>query len=423
VRLVTTDVVRSPDSPERLRLVGEITYGVAGWSPERWWFEVADEYAPFLSRSGNPWLGCLLPLAAKIGEPLHIARPVDRRLFQGAHEILRVWASWYPEIHPVPIVWASWYPEIHPVPIEAAALEDAPAGNGGRTGAFFSGGVDSFFTVLHHADTERDEGRRPIDDLIWVRGLDIPLARREAGDRMYADLREAARELDKELVEIRTNARETRLETADWACLTHGCVTIASGLALEARYARLLVSSSRPYRRLREYGSHPLTDALLSTGRTQVVHYGCGYTRVEKTARVGRSAASLARLHVCWKGASETNCGRCQKCYKTMAALDLLGVLDHCRTLDVRRYSVERLGRVYFAEEYRRYAFEEIRALAKRLGRHDVVRAINRAFRRTDRIQRWLPAARRLDGLLERAGVVRNRTRALERLLLRGCIL
>jgi len=409
MRLVTTDLVRSPDSSERLRLVGEVVYGLAGWSPERWWFEVADRYAPFVSESANPWLGCLLPLAAKIGEPLHIARPVDRRLFQGAHEILRVWAS--------------WYPEIHPVPIEAAALEDAPAGNGGRTGAFFSGGVDSFFTALHHADIERREGRRPIDELIWVRGLDIPLARVEAGDRMLANLQQAAQDLGKELVEIRTNVRETRLEEADWARLSHGCVTIACGLTLGKRYGRLLCSSSRPYRRLREYGSHPLTDVLLSTGRTQVEHYGCGYTRVEKTARVVRSAVTLRHLHVCWRSASETNCGHCQKCYKTLAALDLLGALDPCRTFAAGCYRVERLGRVYFAEEYRRYAFEEIRSFAKRLGRRDVVRAINRAFRRTDRIQRWLPAARRLDGLLERAGVVRKRARALERLLLRGCIL
>ncbi len=315
-----------------------------------------------------------------LGEPLRIALPVDRLLARNIREVMAIWAGWYPSLREVPLE------------IEVRDPGAAPAA--GRTGAFFSGGVDSFFTVLHNEET----GNRslPADDLILVGGFDFPLEHTDAFERHRARMREAAGELGKELVDIVTNLRQTRLREAPWADLWHGPALAAVGLALERRYRLLLIASTSPYAELEPWGSHPMTDALFSTRDTMVIHDGAQFTRLDKVGYISRFDVALRWLHVCFREVSDRNCGRCRKCLLTMMAFDLFGGLEQCRTFPAGGPDLERVSRILLQNEAQRRGVRRTRALALREGRSDIARAIARALRRSTVLAPVLAALNRL---------------------------
>jgi len=278
-----------PGEPGRVRLVGEVVYDDRPRASEEMWFEVDEALAADFSSSGNPWFAALLPLAATLREPLRVRLPVDALLLASAADLNAIWRD--------------WYPSLGVVSVEAESAE-APAG-GRLTGAFFSGGVDSFYTVMRRL-AEENQVLRP-DELICVAGFDVPLAHEEARRRRRQRLERVADELGLRLVEIATNMKQTRLSHANWNDLWHGCGLVASGLALERRYRRLVIASTFDYAHLNSLGSHPMTDPLLSTEGTRVLHDGADATRCQKVEYLSRLEMPLQTLHVCWKQESDEN--------------------------------------------------------------------------------------------------------------------
>jgi hypothetical protein len=372
--------VRTLEAPTRgrVRLAGDVRYDGAH-GVETYWYEVPEETAGSLSKTGNPWLACLLPLAATVGEPLRLRVPVDEILLRGAEELLAVWSA--------------WYPRLRVVPVEAdLAPRSAP---GRRAGAFFTGGVDSFFTALRHARVPPSDD--PIDDLITIAGLDIPLRHSDAIRRRADRLSGVAARLGVELCLVSTNVRETRAREADWHDLAHGAMIVSAGLALEGRFGRLLVASTKPYAALQPLGSHPLTDPLLSTEWTRVVHDGATHSRGEKIASIAGSDAAMGALHVCYRGRDDANCGECEKCLRTLLWFDLLENRGACRTFPAGGVDLERVSRIFVTANLVPY-YQELEAAAKAAGRADVARAVNRALRRSSARGRVVRLSDRLRG-------------------------
>ena len=377
-------VIASPLDPKRTRLVGDIAYDDLPGQIEQLWFDVAEEHAPFLSRTGNPWLACLAPLAAKLGEPLRLSLPVDRLLLRNVHELM--------------VIWQSWYPHLHRVEIAADTTDGLPAAGGTRTAAFFSGGVDSFFTILR----AREPGAIAIDDLISIGGFDILLRNLSAFERRRSRQAVVAESLGNKFVDVVTNLRDTRIDKAGWGLLLHGSALAGVGLALEGRYRRLMIGSTGDYLSLIPLGSHPLTDPLVSTNGTQVLHDGATHDRCSKLEYVSRSEIALRNLHVCFRFGSDYNCGACEKCYRTMAVLELLGRLEQAESFPVRRIDAGRLACVYVKNSLQASYYKSIIALAGERGRPDIARSAKLALRRSRwrrrvmRVPAWLSKRRGL---------------------------
>ena len=355
----------APADPLRMRLVGEVVYDDRPGAIEEYWYEIPRELEASIGWSGNPWLAALLPLAATLGEGLRIALPVDDVLLRGAPDLVAIWRSWYPRLHAV----------------EVEAEAEAPRSAGSATGVFFSGGVDSFFTALRNRHEAR--GTLPIDDLISVRGLDIPLANPDALGRRTARLEGIARDLGLGLVEVATNLKETRLRTADWSWLWHGSGIVSAGLMLEGRYRRLMVASTFDYSKLVPLGSHPMTDPLLSTAATRVLHDGAGFDRADKVEYVSRYDVALRSLHVCWRRKDESNCGGCEKCLRTMLLLELSGRLGKAKTFPEGPVDLGKISRIFLGSAGVTAYYQRMRSLAKSSGRTDVVRAVDRCLQRS----------------------------------------
>lgn len=376
-----TQIDESPDRKTHVRLSALVRYEQGAPAQETYWIEVPKALAENLTLSGNPWLVALLPVAVTIGEPIHIAGKVDPQLLENVRELMLVWKNWFPELKPV---------EVHASSIVTARSEPK------HTAAFFSGGIDSFYTVLRHQPGAARQNVRTIDDLLLVWGFDVPLSNFGAYERMRDRLARAAQELQCGFQDLATNLRDLRFGTVPWRALSHGCALASTALALESQYSTVLVASTFGYANLEPWGSHPLTDPLLSTTTTRIVHDGAGATRAEKTQFVADSDIALKNLRVCTRTHSELNCNECSKCYRTMSALVVLGRLEACPLFDAKAFSVERLARVYSESEYSRKFLTDVQELALRFGRDDIATAIEKSFSFSDRRAKYLRLAQPL---------------------------
>ncbi len=184
--------------------------------------------------------------------------------------------------------------------------------------AFFSGGVDSFFTALVHCHEQ--------PTLVFVHGFDISAHRAVLLSRVSAALREAARALQLDLFEIATDVRKFSGRYLTWSEY-HG-----AALAAAAHFTgveRMYVPSSLSTDCVRPYGSHPDLDPLYASISTEIKYDGFETSRVTKTLVVAGSDTALKYLRVCnARDDLGYNCGRCEKCLRTLVALRLAGIKD-----------------------------------------------------------------------------------------------
>ncbi len=360
----------SPLGPGRTRLVGEVCMDATGVSPERIWFDVEDALAPALATSGNPWLALLLPFALTTGESLRIDLPVDSLLREGVEGLQRVWHG--------------WFPELLPIAIDASIASTRTRDGTSRTGAFFSGGLDSFHTLLRHAEGGDAVHRIPIDDLVTVWGFDIPLGNGEAFRRLAARVEDIARRTSTTSVTLATNLRESVWNRTNWGRMGQGPALAAVAHALEGRLGRVLVPSSIRFQSQRPWGTHPLTDPLLSTSHLEVRNDGAASSRAEKLAAVVGSQLAMEHLHVCWMGEDDHNCGNCEKCLRTLTDLELLGRLDRALTFPPGAWSLEALRHLTLRNDIDRRSLTRLSRRAMEAGRPDVARALCTAIRHYD---------------------------------------
>ena len=368
------------------RLSATVEY--ANGEHDVYWFDVPVALPP--SRSGNPWLACLLPLAATLHEDLEIPFPVDPDLLENATGLLRLWQSWYPHVGHVSVF------------AEAGTIPDA----GADAMSFFSAGVDSFFTAV----------RRPVQAFVNVLGFDMPLSNEAAFIAHGERLTVIADELGADLISVRTNIRQTRWRECHWELLGFGAALAAVGLLLERRFATVYIPSSVDFGNLFAWGSHPLSDPLFSTSTTRLIHDGSSATRVEKIVAIAERPLVQRTLHVCFRGRDgegqdDTNCCQCEKCFRTMAVLDTMGVLEQFKLFDHSRFNCDALSRALLDTRADRVFYQEIRDYASKHGRADIVVAIDRAIRRTSQLEHWR-FLQKAPGLWRIANALERRARA-----------
>jgi hypothetical protein len=400
VELRRTEILPSPRAAGWTRLAADVVYydGVQ----EQYWLEVPDERGNAFSRAGDGWAVWLAPLALTLGEPLRLAVPCDAHLTSNVREVMRIWSAWFPDLRLV---------SLH-------ADVAAPEACGEHAASFFSGGVDSFFTALRHANGDGTPATEPIDDHLFVWGFDIPLGNEAGWRQALTSVTRAVEALGRRLVPVVTNVRETRYAHTDWSRLSHGAALAGIVHALGRTYRTGLIPSSAGYRDLRFWGSHPLTDPMLSSSQVRIVHDGAAFMRLEKTEYIAHHALVQQHLRVCYRDSGGGNCGRCNNCYRTMLALEALGVLGEYRTFDRRTLDLRRAERVYCPNDFDIRQFGYVRDLARRTGRRDIEHAVEQTLRASARRHRWVQRVRRLRD----APLAWRWAPAWERMLLRGWV-
>lgn len=288
------------------------------------WFEADDAAGIPLSTRADPFLVAAVPLAMATGEDLEVRGEVSPRLLHGLQQFQ--------------IIHNAWWPELRVASIACPSLSHAPDRASG-VATSFSGGVDSLYTLRRHAAGRETVPGFAITHALLVNGFDLDVDLEDSGRfgalrRIYEPL---LTPLGVRLLEMRTNLKTHRVAAIGLHRVVRSFATAVAAVAMTASPAigRFYMAGAFGYRDQYPDGSHALTDHLLSTEGFETIHDGADApTRVDKVAALASWPEAMARLRVCsnpewrnvdYESATVVNCGRCDKCVRTMIALALLG--------------------------------------------------------------------------------------------------
>lgn len=306
----------------RVRLVGRFESARDGERLELY-FEYPERYGDFLGESADPFAAAMLLPAMRRNEPLRLDFALSPRLHFHLPRIRDVFCTWYPQ-----------FPRVE---IQAPADPAAPPARAPHAATFFSGGVDSFYSLLKY----RAGGERlpaPLTHVLFMRGLETKLERIRGAEASLAQVHEIARAVGVECLDGESNLRSpSRLHYENYY---YGSALAACALSLAGGLGYVCIPSGYAYVRIIPHGSSPLTDEMYSTERCQVVHDGAERTRPEKLEKALEWDRELVLRHlrVCIENRGGAyNCGRCYKCVRTAILLKALGAWADARTFPDKR--------------------------------------------------------------------------------------
>ncbi len=337
--------------------------------------------ADLINRTAEPFVPIALIPAMRRHWGLRVDGTVAPALLQGVQEIQHVLCGWYPKFRSVPMTATS---------AAAAAKPGATA-----EAAFFSGGVDSFFTLMQH--------RRSITHLVFVHGFDLPLGWKEGRERMARNARDVAYALGLHLIEVETNMREFGDPHVSWPDAYCGAGMGAVALLLAPMFRRIYIPGSFSYEQLIPMGSHPFLDRHWHNGAFELIHDGPEHTRFDKIQAIAQWPLAASHLRVCYqKTDAGLNCGRCRKCLWTMLSLDSIGCLEKFGTLP-SAIDIDELRRYPPVDKNQRDRFRNaIQALARRQEKPDLRRVLEQLLDEGARIRDRAPIHRFLAGVSRR---------------------
>ena len=226
-----------------------------------------------------------------------------------------------------------------------------------------------------------------------------------------------------DLIPVYTNLRILDPDGSAWPDEWVGIATASVAHAFSGRISSALIASTLDIKWLVPVGSHPILDQYFSSAGLQIIHDGAHMSRLQKIRLVADWAPALKSVRVCWAGVrvgGPLNCGRCNKCMRTMLGFLAIGKLDQAPTFPVREITpsmlhvmrVDTAQHLGFANEL----IENLRAI----GRQDLadgLAKLNRAYVRRSRWEKdlgWKGALRRFDkrylgGCLSRASRIVDR--------------
>jgi 7-cyano-7-deazaguanine synthase in queuosine biosynthesis len=281
----------------------------------RVWFEFSNG-VDFAS-DASAFVALSLMPAMRISEDIDVAdSTISTRLYENVKVIQNVLLEWKCGFSPVAV---------------RSRMSDDVFKTGELVGVFFSGGVDSFYTLLKNA-ADADER---ISHLILVNGFDVDYTDTETFEVIQESVLDIAKDFGVRVLVVKTNLREFTDPLLEWG-FAHGGALAAVALLLRPMFHTVYIPSSYDYDTLHPWGSHPDIDPLWSTERQKIIHHGTAVSRVHKTTEViAKSPLALQHVRVCWKNVrGRYNCGSCPKCIRTMIDLRIAGVLDNSRAFD-----------------------------------------------------------------------------------------
>ncbi len=304
---------------------------------------------------------------------IRVEGQVSREIIENFPKIQAAYHSWNPDFHPVKLEGA--------VPTEISAV---PRNN--RTGIYFSAGVDSFYTFLTH--------REEITDLVFIHGAENKLEKAAYRQRLATVVQETADHYGVNLIQIETNIRDFLDRYVQYGHWGYPITLGAAGLLLAPRIRELHISV--------EYfpGVHISGSEILPLWDTPVTSLTLSdffTTRLEKVAYLADNDFVLSHLHVC-HGTPENalNCGRCEKCIRTMLNLEVHGALERCPTFATRLTPTLIRRQRLVGQSDREYYRMNLSALEKIGGRKELIAAIKSALRRPDWLNKGERQLRRL---------------------------
>ena len=279
--------------------------------------------------------------------------------------------------------------EMKRIKITADRYEKYPSA-GQATICPFSGGIDSFYTLLKNNKKTASIKNYFITHLLHVEGFE---QNQEGNDDHYKKMRqgclEVAQKMNLGLIVLRTNVRDLIDPYVNWGQRAHGAVLASCGLILKNYAARYYIPSTLDFRAPYVWASNPATDFLLSTENLEIIHHGAETTRIKKLEYIANFPICYDHFKVCWTEKGMANCGHCDKCVRAIISLYMFGRLEKFTTFPkkfnratTKKWEIKtEIGR-YFAREVLTYARQHYPKFARRINRAIIMNHPKNIFRK-----------------------------------------
>jgi hypothetical protein len=314
--------VKIQNKGNRTILSAECKIRKIGW--DTLYFSIDSDKADFVASDASPFAAALLIPAMRLRQDLIIHGSVSEALLNGMDIIMDEVMKWGIHVH-----------KIHVKADTVTKDEFKP----NKTGSFFTGGVDSFYTYLKHRKDK--EKRDRIDSLLFVKGYDIKLDDTDLWNLTFKNLTDIAKAEHVDLVTVETNLRDIIEPMLLWDFIwfypwdyIHGSALAAVGLFLRKSFQQIYIPSTFSVQEQLPWGSHMDIDKHWGTETLSFNHDGTELTRLYKILNVvSKSKVALDHLRVCYVNPKGLyNCGSCDKCLRTMTAFYAAGVLHKMPT-------------------------------------------------------------------------------------------
>lgn len=266
-----------------------------------------------------------LPVSLYDNSDLVLDQPVSQLLLDNSvalQDVMRRFLNWR-AVHRNEFFVPDWQAQARRIPLR---VTPRPAGRrAAGVGCFFSGGLDSFYTLL--------QKNQEITHLIYVLGYDVFHHQVELKKEVLRRLELIASHFGKTLVVLQTDLRKTSNRLLHWH-MYHGAALAAAGHLLRNDLGQIYIPSTYTYEHLVPLGSHPCLDHLWSSHELEFVHHGAGADRPEKALLVGANQMAQEHLRVCWENRQHRyNCGQCEKCRRTLVEFAVAGWEGHPKSI------------------------------------------------------------------------------------------
>jgi len=343
------------------------------------YFGVPLEFGEFLSCNAHAFiLGSFLPAAYAGERRIAMNQAICPLLEEGLITALGQFCQWDGPPARMPRIEA----EGPSIPV----LPDKGRG----AGCFLSGGIDSLSMLRANRLMYPESHPNYIEHCIVVYGFDMGSGEAwtshiEALSRTVDSLSEVCRDAKAQLIPVYTNVRNLNDDLGFWMFQFHGAALAAVGHALAPILRSASIAGTFDTKHLTPGGSHPLIDPNYTSADLRIEHVGVRHSRFAKTQMVAEWETGLNNIRVCTqiysalKASSHAmNCGKCEKCIRTMTALAAIGKLSDCPAFPVNDVSKKVLGGVAIQRPYQRACYEELIEPLQAQGRDDLAQTIKK---------------------------------------------
>lgn len=236
-----------------------------------------------------------------------------------------------------------WYGEERhgDVKIEAKkGFEPPPLRWPKQTASFMSGGVDSLATLRANRIDFPLDHPNSIKDCFFVHGLDVGGYEildnnLENSKQAVASLSEFAKNTKISLIPVYTNIRHIDDNDYFFFADFYGAVLASIAHSFSGRITTAMIAAGSSILDLGPIGSHPLLDPNYSSADVSIRHDGIRFSRLEKVGLISGWDDAIHTLRACFdafRPGDALNCGKCEKCIRTMTELLVYDKLNKCST-------------------------------------------------------------------------------------------
>ena len=336
-------------------------------------FETEEQFSADISPNPHAFLiGCLLP-AMHFGERrIHMEVKICPMLQEGLRTVMGVMKQWSNG-------------QYKPLKLEVDTSPVPHIKDGKRhAGMVMSGGIDSLTALRLNRKHYPEQHPASIKDCFFIHGFDIGgvVARGmkyHVFERAKTSLETIAEDAHVTLIPIYTNVRHLCDERALWLEKFFGAVLAAAAHTFDSRINLLHVASSYDIPNLAPCGSHPLLDPYYSSYELGIFHRDLELSRLDKMKIIADWDAAFQNFRVCLANVKDRlNCGKCEKCVRTMAELIAIGALHKTEAFVEDDLSPQLLESFNIRIRHREPFYEEMLKPLKEMGRDDLAQTIER---------------------------------------------